>query len=167
MSYYFGEDDKSSFLPQFKFGDKIDNNKFKESLNIPFSVNYRYIQLDDTNYHFNQECFDNKDIRAYFKFMKLLSSTPFNSLLDNKKKDWHLNKSPYYQKNLKILIDATLSNGKSLRVECIPTFYHFALYTNKDSSEDTKVKSPRIYFFIGDNATIYPLFYDPYHKINP
>lgn len=166
MDYNFGGDSESNFFPQFRFGNEIDNNKVRESLNIPFFVSYRYIQISDTNYHFNQECFDNEDIRAYFKFMKLLSSTPFNELLDNKKKEWHLHRSDY-RKNLKILIDATLNNSRTLRFECIPTFYHFALYTNENSSRSSGVKSPRIYFFIGDNATIYPLFYDPYHEINP
>lgn len=84
MRYEFFEDDESNFLPQFKFGNKIDNSKVRESLSIPFFVSYRYIQMNDTDYHFNQECFDNEDIKAYFRFMKLLSSTPLNDLLENK-----------------------------------------------------------------------------------
>lgn len=60
-----------------------------------------------------------------------------------------------------------ICNEKPLSPECIPSFYHFALYTNEESSRKSGIKSPRIYFFIGGNGVIYPLFYDPYHEINP
>ena len=53
--------------------------------------------------------------------------------------------------------------------ELVPPFFHFALYQDKGTMGNriSGVKSPRIYFFIGDNATLYPMFYDPYHEINP
>lgn len=156
---FFEEDD-------YRFGTKIDGKEFGEALNYPSLISYRYIQFEDTDYHFAQSCFDNIDIVAYFKFMQVLSCVPFKVLCEKKERDWHLNSS-YYNGNLKKLINDTLSNGKTLSPECIPPFYHFALYTNENSSRNSGLKSPRIYFFIGDNATIYPLFYDPYHEINP
>lgn len=150
----------------YKFGVKIDHSDFSEALDYPSLISYRYIQLEDTDYHFSQSCLDNKDIIAYFRFMHMLSCVPFNILCSNKEKDWHLNSSPY-RGNLKGLVDITINKGKTLKAECTPSFFHFALYTNENSSRKGNLKSPRIYFFIGDKATIYPLFYDPYHEINP
>lgn len=150
----------------YKFGANINNSDFNEALDSPSLISYRYIQLEDTDYHFSQSCFDNKDIIAYFRFMQILSCVPFKVLRSRKEKDWHLNYSDY-KGNLKRLVDVTINKGKALRVECIPPFYHFALYTNENSSRKENVKSPRVYFFIGGNAAIYPLFYDPYHEINP
>lgn len=150
----------------YKFGSKIDDIEFSDALNNPSLISYRYIQIYDTDYHFTQSCFDNNDIVAYFKFMQMLSCVPFKVLCGKKEKDWHLNPS-YYRGNLKRLVNEIFNNGKTLREECVPTFYHFALYTKENASKENGIKSPRIYFFIGDNATIYPLFYDPYHEINP
>lgn len=156
---YFEDDD-------YSFGAKIDGRELSEALDYPSLISYRYIQIEETDYHFAQSCFDNIDIIAYFKFMQRLSCVPFKVLCENKKREWHLNPSKY-SGNLMNLVNEVLDITKPLRVECTPTFYHFALYTNEDSSRKRGIKSPRIYFFIGDNATIYPLFYDPYHEINP
>lgn len=163
--YSFFSDDENNFIPQYKFGDKIENDKFKSGIQNPLFVNYKYIQIVKTDYHFSQDIFDNKDIVTYFRFMKMLSSVPFIKLINNKQKDWHLYSSDY-KGILKRIVNESFE-VKILREECIPTFYHFALYTNENSSRKSNIKSPRIYFFIGDNATIYPLFYDPYHEINP
>lgn len=153
---------------QYNFGEELNNTDFKESLSTLSVVSYRYIDFDKTNYHFFQDCFDNRDIVEYFSFMNLLTSHPFNKLISNKDKDWHLNANDYFKdKNFRKLVNIALDNKKKLKVEQVPMFYHFALYTEQNAKRETKVKSPRIYFFIGKEATIYPLFYDPYHEINP
>ena len=155
-------------LRQYNFGEELNNTDFKESLSTLSVVSYRYIDFDKTNYHFFQDCFDNRDIVEYFSFMNLLTSHPFNELISNKDKDWHLNANDYFKdKNFRKLVNIALDNKKKLKVEQVPMFYHFALYTEQKANRKTKVKSPRIYFFIGKEATIYPLFYDPYHEINP
>lgn len=153
---------------QYIFGDELDNTDFKESLSTLSVVSYRYIDLDKTDYHFSQDCFDNRDISEYFIFMNILTSYPFNELISNKNKDWHLNANDYFKdKKFRNLVNTALDNNKKLKVEQVPMFYHFALYTEQNANRETKVKSPRIYFFIGKDAIIYPLFYDPYHEINP
>lgn len=153
----------------YQFGDKIDNKELSESLEYPSVVSYRYLELEPvTEYHFSQSCLDNKDIVEYFKFMKLLTSVPFNQLRDNKEKDWHLNPT-FYQKQLSFrkLVNKSLGLKRDLPIENTPNFFHFALSTSNKASRVTGKKSPRIYFFFGNNATIYPLFYDPFHEINP
>lgn len=152
---------------EYKFGDKIDNADFRDSLEHTSLVSYRYIQLKNTDYHFSQPCLDNRDVVAYFKFMQLLTSYPFNRLREEREREWHLYPTEY-KGNLKRLIKEALNLKKELRPECVPAFYHFALYTDKrQASRKEGIKSPRVYFFFGQDATIYPLFYDPYHEINP
>lgn len=166
MRFDFPEDDEDYYIPKYVFGKAIDSSRVASSIRNPQFVNYQYLQIDKTEYNFSQDCFDNKDIIAYFKFVKLLSTKSFDELLSNKNKEWHLNSS-LCKGRLAKLINETIGNGKRLDEKCTPTFYHFALYTLDKANRETKVKSPRIYFFLGDNATIYPLFYDPYHEINP
>lgn len=157
-----------SIESEYNFGDEINNSDFKNALNSLAVISYRYIDFDKTKYHFFQDCFDNKDILEYFDFMNFLTSYPFNDILSNKDKDWHLYNNNYFKDlRFKELVDTALGIKKGLRVEQVPSFYHFALYTNETASRHTNIKSPRVYFFIGENAIIYPLFYDPYHEINP
>lgn len=153
----------------YQFGDKIDNEELSDSLEYPSVVSYRYLELEPvTKYHFSQSCLDNKDIIGYFKFMKLLTSVPFNLLRESKKHEWHLNPTYYHtQKSFRLLVNQSLGLKKDLPIESTPNFFHFALGTSGKASRETGEKSPRIYFFFGNNATIYPLFYDPFHEINP
>ena len=166
--YLFLEDDDDYSFSKYKFGDKIDNDRFKYAVNYPQSINYTYLQMDTiTEYHFTQLVFDNRDIIAYFTFMKILSSNNFSKLIDDRNREWHLYQT-HYRGRFKQLIDKTIAKDKRSTPEQLPTFYHFALYTDKEQANRcSQKKSPRIYFFLGDNATIYPLFYDPYHEINP
>lgn len=152
---------------EYNFGDKLDDSSISESLDTLSTISYRYVDFDKTNYNFKQGCFDNKDIVEYFSFMNILTAYPFNNLLDRKEQHWHLYPNDY-NKDVKFrnLINTALDIKGRLKPECTPLFYHFALYTNQTASRESKIKSPRIYFFIGVNAVIYPLFYDPYHEIN-
>ncbi len=152
----------------YEFGDKIDKKEHFNALNSLSTVSYRYIDWDKTSYNFQQPCFDNKDAVCYFGFMSLLTDEPFNNLYNTREQEWHLNSNDYEKDHhFQMLVDEALELEEKLPMECQPAFFHFALYTNQNANRDTKVKSPRIYFFIGANAVIYPLFYDPYHEINP
>lgn len=168
MGYEFYEDDEDHFPSnKYVFGNHLDSKEVAASKKRYQSINYKYLQIEETDYHFSQSCFDNKDIIAYFNFVKLLSEHTFDDLLEMKQKEWHLNKSEY-KGNLKKAVLESVAKGKHFKIEEIPDFYHFALYTStKMADRNKKIKSPRIYFFVGDNAMIYPLFYDPFHEINP
>lgn len=153
---------------EYEFGDAIDNEEHSASMNSLSTVSYRYIDWDKTPYNFQQACFDNKDAVCYFGFMSMLTDEPFNSLYKNRDWEWHLNPNVYDKEPLfRTLVNKVLGLKDKLKVECQPSFFHFALYTNRNADRNTNIKSPRIYFFIGANAVIYPLFYDPYHEINP
>lgn len=53
-------------------------------------------------------------------------------------------------------------------IQSNPIIYHFALYTSKQQADRNKdIRSPRVYFMLGTYGFIYPLFFDPYHEINP
>lgn len=153
---------------EYAFGDEIDHSEHFQALNSLSTVSYRYIDLNKTKYNFRQSCFDNEDARSYFEFMCMLTSEPFNILYDEREANWHLNRNDYEKDHrFQELVDEALGLKRKLKVECQPSFYHFALYTNQNADKNTGVKSPRIYFFIGADAVIYPLFFDPYHEINP
>lgn len=155
---------------EYLFGDSINPKDYSEAQKSVSFISYKYIDFENTDYHFFQDCFDNNDIRHYFDFMNILSSDSFIALLNNKKRDWHLNPNDYNRDTrFRQLVNKALGIEKPLPPNCQPSFYHFALYTNSTdtASRATKIKSPRIYFFIGNDAVIYPLFYDPYHEINP
>lgn len=161
---YYDAIDKEEYC----FGDKLDNRSVSASLDTLSTISYRYIDFDKTNYNFWQDCFDNQDIVEYFSFVNMLTTYPFNELLNKREPDWHLNSNDYNRDvKFRNLINTALDIKERLTPECTPLFYHFALYTNQTASRESQIKSPRIYFFIGANAVIYPLFYDPYHEINP
>ncbi len=152
----------------YEFGDSIDSAALGKSLDNLSTISYRYVDFENTDYHFRQACFDNEDIIWYFDFMSMLSDNPFNDLMNDKDPSWHLNPNNYDKdKRFQELVDKALNVTSKLPIEKQPSFYHFALYTKANANRKTGVKSPRIYFFIGANAVIYPLFYDPYHEINP
>lgn len=152
----------------FSFGQRLDNEAYNENLNHYPHVCYKYLQMDGT-YGFSQEEWDNDDVVSYFDSMQLLANMSIQEFW-NLDKGWHMNPNTIsrgqnlYNELLPILGEKVL-NTPELR----PQFFHFALYDEPGVTADRSlgIKAPRIYFFIGDNATIYPMFYDPYHEINP
>ncbi|MBQ8269879.1 MAG: hypothetical protein IJZ22_01555 [Bacteroidaceae bacterium] len=167
MDGYLFKDDIE--IGEYSFGKSvIDNSVLSESLGHKSLISYKYIDLNKTPYNFKQYCFDNNDIVGYFEFMKKLSTIPFKDLRDGRERGWHLNETSYYQKNLNKWVNIVFDLKVNLKPECTPTFYHFAIYDKKViASRASGIKAPRIYFFFGHDAIIYPLFYDPYHEINP
>lgn len=153
------EDDK------FEFGNKLNPTDLKESYKRKPKISYDYIDLDKTDYHFAQECFDYIDAFHYFSTLKTFCSYSINELTDVLDKDFHFHidpvASPRIQKILNRLIDI-----KDLTPEQIPPIGQFALYTDENgASRETQIKSPRIYFMVGPKGILYILFYDPYHEI--
>lgn len=142
--------------------DNIDNASIAVSIKVHPVICYDLIDLSVTPYHFHQECFDNKDIREYFNSLKYISQHTIEDLIQNSNYRFHFHKS-------KIIGNLRNELQKLHKKNNIyPEIYHFALYTSKEkANRNSGIKSPRIYFVIGYNGMIYPLFYDPYHEINP
>lgn len=167
MSFHFPT--QNTVNEGFSFGMSWSNDAYRENLATYPSVSYKYLQMEGL-YGFGQREWDNRDTVAYFESMSILANMPIGDFRDLDKEEWHLNVS-------KVVPGQNLYNvllpvfGKKIlnSPQLLPPFFHFALYQDKGvtAKRGTGMKSPRIYFFIGDNATIYPMFYDPYHEINP
>lgn len=126
-------------------------------------VCYDLIDLSNSNYSFSQTCFDAKDVEAYFNRMKKLCSSNIEDIINNGERDWHL--CPTKGRNIETEIKRITNNP---RLNQFPEIMHFALYTSKGmASRQSGVKSPRIHFLVGRNGMICPIFYDPFHEMNP
>jgi hypothetical protein len=136
-------------------GENISNKEICTSLKVSPVFCYDLIDLDKTNYHFQQSCFENTDIKAYFTQIKKISSSTLDTLIGDK--DLHLRKSKI-EGNLKTVL-STLHGYDNLRI--YPDINHFALYMPKSKKADRKTgdKAPRIYFLVGQNSMLYILFY--------
>lgn len=125
----------------------------------PIVVKYDYIDLGETAYHFGQS-FRKEDTQAYFERMKYISSKTVESLRGNR--DMHFYRSEL-RGNLRKAIKTLFHDADDDLI-----VYHFALYTSKETANREKdIRSPRIYVMHGTNGFIYPLFFDPYHELNP
>lgn len=84
---------------------------------------------------------------------------------DYNPQDWHLNQTR--GKNIREAIQKHFMISNLFEM---PEIFHFALYPKKlqhNADRYNKIKNPRVHFVVGSNGMIYPLFYDPYHEINP
>jgi hypothetical protein len=130
---------------------------------LPIMVRYDYIDLGKTPYHFSQK-FHEKDTRAYFERMKSISSRSINDILNGDSRELHFHRSEVrgnLRKAFRALLPGAMADGQIV--------YHFALYTDHDAQANRAkdVRSPRIYFMLGNYGHIYVLFFDPYHELNP
>lgn len=162
----FDEESLCDLHKDFKVGDKITNEKIAASKKVPNLVSYSMVNLSDSNYGFNHPNFDEKDALYYLNRMKILSTKSISEIRDSDKNlDWHLHKT-----NGRNIIESVKEHFNVKKLNDMPEIYHFALYPrHKQTKADksNKIKNPRIHFVIGYYGIIYPLFYDPYHEINP
>lgn len=166
MTYKFPEDDDDDVKVKYNFSDRKIADVGKHYNKTPLFA-YDFLDLDLTEYHFNQECLDNNDIRSYFRKLKELSQLSIDNMIDelSHKEHFHIYNIP--NRRIKNLLLQVL-NKKAMRDEEIPPVGQIGLYTGGEAANrETGVKCPRIYFMIGPYAVLYILFYDPYHEINP
>lgn len=131
------------------------------SMDLPIVIKYDYLDLGCSDYHFKQE-FKLEDTQRYFEMMKEISSNSINSL-SLKARDYHFYRTDI-KGNLRKAMEKTIPDAVSSN----PIIYHFALYTHEEKADrENGIRSPRIYFMLGTYGYIYPLFFDPYHEINP
>jgi hypothetical protein len=153
---------------KYRFGDKINNEDISNSQKHSPLFCYNYIDLDQTEYNFNQDCLDSIDAKFYFKRVKQISQKLLEDSIDNSsyKDHFRIYNSP--NKKMKDLFKK-ISGSKYVIDEQLPSFGEFALYTDEEGLANRAIgkKSPRIHFFIGPYGIIYILFYDPYHEIFP
>lgn len=151
--------------------------EIQESTNgYPIRVCYSLMDLgnnDDgltpTRYHFFQSEFSTKEIQSYFKIMRNFTKYTLSTLLEHAT-EYHLHPNHKLSQELKNAFDTRFNPQKKSNVrDQYPMIYHFALYQEKNTwaDEATGQKSPRIFFILGAGGIIYPIFFDPYHKLNP
>jgi len=135
----------------------------KLSMNVPIVVNYTHIDTGKTDFSFAQE-FKKKDTEMYFKTMHDIACNTINDIITNSDIARHFLRTKITNRIYDLLVKLGLK--KISREELL--IFHFALYTDKDCADrKTDKRSPRIYFMLGKNGMIFPLFFDPYHEINP
>lgn len=164
--YYSDMDDFIHLHKPYQIGDKVNNNDIAKTKSHPAVISYAHINITDKNYGFGQSDFSDKDAFYYLSRVKLLSLKSIISIKDEENsQDWHLN--PTRGKNI---ISALKKHFNITKYIVTPDIFHFALYPKEDqvdSNREKRIKNPRIHFIIGANGIIYPIFYDPYHEINP
>lgn len=149
---------------QHAVGEQLSIEDTKLSMNVPIVISYEFADLNVTDYHFRQE-FTLQDTHAYFEVMRDISCQSINSIIDESDHSLHFYRSRVNQR-MKALL-------RQLDPECNPDYqatfiYHFALSTDPNgASREAGRRSPRIYFMLGRKGMIFPLFFDPYHEINP
>jgi hypothetical protein len=165
MTFDFYQGSSSLEGREFKFGTSIDGKELSSGYNEKPLISYRYIDIEVTDYCFDQECLDADDILQYFDLLKQFSSSTINELIDGHySRHFHLYHKP--NSNLRSLLEHV--SGITLTPETTPTIGQFALYNGEEkASRETGSKSPRIYFIVGQMGIMHILFYDPFHEINP
>lgn len=148
---------------EIEFLRGLTNRDLAESKQYRINVSYVLLDKDKTEYNFMQE-FHLRDTQQYFSIMKEFAGNSLSDLFENKRK-YHL-----YPTELKgNIADKLCKLYPAIDRLTPPDIYHFALYNDKDVVADREddVRSPRIYFIVGEYGTIYPIFFDPYHELNP
>ena len=151
---------------KYELGDRI----YPIDLDVAPTISYDYLFLDPNHTHsFHndelnektcEEIPDKSDYAIYFEKIKSFCKRPLGDSIDKVNYQEHIHVIPPNRK-LKELLKLA-SKKSSIENIDLPQFGQFALYTNRGNS-----KAPRIFFFIGNYAIIYVLFYDPYHEIFP
>ena len=132
------------------------------SKKVPIVVSYELIDLGKTDYHFFQG-FTLEDTRQYFEKMQIMACRSIDDIVDISDHTWHFKESCFKGNLKKELMKLFPGCEKDP-----PIVYHFALYTDPDKADrETGKRSPRVYFMLSRNGIILPLFFDPYHEINP
>ncbi|MBR3938716.1 MAG: hypothetical protein IKJ67_01905 [Bacteroidales bacterium] len=143
---------------------KLKQEDLNCSLNYHVTVCYPLIDIDKTEYGFGQK-FNTTDTLEYFKIMKKFANNKLSDLFKNKE-EYHLNPTPINE-NIKKALQTIFPDVDPYDFR--EFMYHFGLYTDEKGNADrnTDVRSPRIHFLLGCDGYIYPLFFDPYHEIQP
>lgn len=145
---------------------KLTNKDVADSLDAKIHVVYDLVDLGKSNYHFKQT-FRDSEANLYFECMNLFSQKTINEITDSEyKRKYHFNPS----KIQGCLRGALEKIGFPLEgVGDEPMIYHFALESGcqKYANRLMGVRNARIYFVVGIKGAIHPLFFDPYHELNP
>lgn len=156
------EDDLTEIHSRASLQAPISNSDIRTSRRVPLVVCYSLADMGKTPYGFNQR-FTEKDTKMYFQRMQEICDTTIEDLIDQADRQWHFHAVEVKGNLRKVLqlLHPKAANG-------IVSMYQFALYTSKEGADRNKdIRSPRVFFMLGKHGMIYPIFFDPYHEINP
>ena len=155
---------------KFVIGDEIKANLNNSEHYSPIFA-FNYLLNDTSDFSFNSEYFVKKDIISFFNNVRIISQYKLCQLINGEVKNLHFKfiNNPLNTKLKQLLLKTFKEqlNGKDLTPEVLPDIGEFALYTSETlASRSTGVKSPRIFFFLGDKScTLYLLYFDAFHEI--
>lgn len=150
-------------------GEKLSNELIVQSLNTNITFSFANCDLGNTDYGFDQE-FTDKDTRRLFMLLKEFSETSLQGMIDVKdQKDEEGERLHLNRNNISGKLKEILQAFSGADIDDNTIIYHFALYTDNSgaSSRVKGIRSPRIYFMVGQYGIMHILFFDPYHEINP
>ncbi len=154
------EDDLRAIHSPARISDTISYEDIRLSKSLPLVISYDLVDITG-DYGFQQEM-TNADTVNYFRIMKYLSGKSIDNL-EEMKRELHLYHSTTFSRKLREQLQR-LTPGKDIGY---PLIYHVGLYTaeNGDANRETGIRSPRVFFMIGQYGIIHVLFFDPYHEI--
>lgn len=162
-----------SFLEEEDFGDytveydnrcKLDTEDCLIAKDSPILISYFLVDMEVSKYSFGQD-FTQKETKGYFESMAYFSGRTINQIIDETGHELHFYRSNI-RGNLYKLLKQIWPKRKIDRDNTL--VYHFALYDSKNrASRKSGVRNPRVYFMLGKEGVIYPIFFDPFHEINP
>lgn len=154
------EEDIRAIHSPAHINDIISYEDIRVSKSLPLVVSYDLVDLTGI-YGFQQDM-THEDTQGYFRIMKYLSGKSIDDLEDMKR-ELHLFHSMNFSKTLRTQLQR-LTPGKDIDY---PLIYHVGLYTDSDgnANREANVRSPRIFFMMGQYGIIHVLFFDPFHEI--
>lgn len=151
---------------KFNWGDKTDPQLIAKIDSKHPVFCFKFADTNSINYSFLQTHFDKNDFNIFIKKLKFISSQTIHYLSCQAERHHHFQIRGIATGNIKKLIKE-LAGEIKLNDSQMPIVGHFALYTSKNGADrDSKRKSPRIHFFVGNHAEFHILFYDPFHEIH-
>ncbi len=163
MKINLWEDDITGDVFMAHLNERMDNGDIRESQNCLISVQYNEIDLGYTQYGFDQ-AFERDEANLYFERMKSFSGRTINDIVDQGVRSWH-----FYRKGIKGRLKKVFDTIDPNIARANPMIFHFALDPECQviANRATGERNARIYFMVGYKGMIHPLFFDPYHELNP
>ena len=163
MNFDLQEKDFTGDIQLARLADSIGYEDLRESQDCLISVQYNEIDLGKTAYGFDQK-FKGNEANQYFERMNAFSEMSINNIIDEGFHSWH-----FYRTGIKGNIKKVFDSINPKIAKANPMIFHFALDPECKVIADRAKgnRNARFYFMVGYNGMIHPIFFDPYHELNP
>lgn len=165
MSKFVIREDDTKFdeQPIACLNTEIESKDLLDSQDCVISIRYNEIDLGKSGYGFDQP-FVGDEANMYFERMNVFSKMTINKIIDEGLNSWH-----FHRTDIKGNVKKAFDKIDPKIAKANPLIYHFALNPDcqTEANREAGTRNPRIYFMVGYNGTIHPIFFDPYHELNP